>query len=293
MRLIDSHVHLYPSAIALDPVAWAQAQGEAHWARLATRRRRDGGPVQLFPTVDELMHELDAAEIDRAVLLGWYWEHASSCELQNQFYADCIRAYPDRLSAFAAVPLAKRESALATVALAREQGFAGLGELSPHSVGGAAARRVLPEVLAAAGAARLPVNLHVSDPIARKFAGWVETPLHDFVAWAKNFPETTFVLAHWGGGLAFCETGRALTNVYFDTAASPLLCDASAWSRAVASVGSERLLFGSDYPLRLYPRTNEGTGLADFAREARTALSASDLALVGRANAQHLLGLRQ
>lgn len=293
MRLIDSHVHLYPPVIASDPVAWAQAAGEAHWARLATRRRRDGAPVQLFPTVDELLRDLDAAEIERAVLLGWYWEHASSCALQNHFYAECIRAHPDRLSAFAAVPLAERAQAVEIVHWAQDNGFAGLGELSPHSVGGAAALALLPEVLAAAGAAKLPVNLHVSDPTARKFDGWIETPLTDFLAWARAFPDTTFVLAHWGGGLAFQESSRALTNVYFDTAASPLLGAATAWPRAVAAVGADRLLFGSDYPLRLYPRTNEGTGLTDFAREARTALSAVELAQVGRANAQRLLGTCQ
>ena len=35
------------------------------------------------------------------VLLGWYWESAETCAWQNRFYAACIRAHADRLSAFA------------------------------------------------------------------------------------------------------------------------------------------------------------------------------------------------
>ena len=72
MRIIDAHVHLYPPEVGRDPVAWAAAQGEPHWAVLCTRRRRGGQPVQTFPPIDQLLRDMDAAGVDKAVLLGWY-----------------------------------------------------------------------------------------------------------------------------------------------------------------------------------------------------------------------------
>src|SRR5205823_1022680 len=79
MRIIDAHVHLYPADVDRDPAAWAAAQGEGHWAILCTRKRRDGQPVQTLPTVNQLLAAMDAAGIERAVLLGWYWEKPETC----------------------------------------------------------------------------------------------------------------------------------------------------------------------------------------------------------------------
>lgn len=285
--MIDAHVHLYPPEVAADPAAWAAAQGEPHWARLCTRRRRDGTPVQLFPSVDALLRALDAAGIGRAVLLGWYWENPATCAAQNRFYADCVRAHPDRLAACAAV----HPGDLGELHRARDHGFVGLGELSPHSQGVAAADPRVAALLHAAGELGLPVNLHVTDPASRRYDGWVDTPPADFVRWARDFPRTKFVLAHWGGGLAFDPASRALANVWFDTAASPLLYDASAWSRALVAVGAGRILFGSDFPLRLFPRAEDGAGLATLVQQARASLPAPAIAAVTGGNAASVFGV--
>ncbi|MBX3735471.1 MAG: amidohydrolase [Candidatus Didemnitutus sp.] len=286
MPNVDAHVHLYPPEVAADPEAWAAARGETHWARLCTRRRQNGAPVQLFPSVDELLRDMDAARIDRSVLLGWYWEKPATCAAQNRFYERCVRAHPDRLAACAAV----HPDDLAELRRARDAGFCGVGELSPHSQGLASDDPRVTELLQCAGELKLPVNLHVTDPASRRYDGWVATPLDDFARWARELPETRFVLAHWGGGMAFDPASRALANVWFDTAASPLLYDATAWQRAVTAVGAERLLFGSDYPLRLFPRDDAGSGLARFAGEARANLSREAWAAVMGGNATSLFG---
>jgi predicted TIM-barrel fold metal-dependent hydrolase len=119
----------------------------------------------------------------------------------------------------------------------------------------------------------------------------VETPLEDFVRLAREFPRTSFVLAHWGGGLAFEPASRELRNVHFDSAASPLMYGPEVWSRAATAVGADRLLFGSDNPLRLYPKTEAGVGVASFVREATGALAPDDVAAVLGGNARRVLGL--
>ncbi len=292
MPIIDAHVHLYPSEANRAPAAWAAARGEAHWAELSTRRRKDcaqggsagGKPVQGFPSMSELLRDMNAAGIRKAVLLGWYWEHHATCVEHNKFYASCIKAYPTRFAAFATVHPAAGEAALDEVRRARDEGFSGLGELSPHAQHVPLNDPIWRKILALAGELKLPVNLHVTDPRSKSYPGRVETPLADFLALARDFPWTNFILAHWGGGLAFDPVRGGMHNVYYDTAASPLLYGPEVWAKAPAG----RVLFGSDYPLVLYPKTGAAPEFAGIVKEAQAA--GADAALLGDTAAQ-LLGL--
>jgi predicted TIM-barrel fold metal-dependent hydrolase len=279
MRIIDAHVHLYPVEVDRDPAAWAEAQGERHWAVLCTRRRRSGQPVQTLPTVETLLAAMDVAGVQRAVLLGWYWEKPETCAWQNRFYADMIRRHPDRLSAFATLhPAAGRESTMDEIRRAKGEGLIGLGELSPHSQGFRVTDEVFGQALALAGELGLSVNLHVTDPDSRPFPGRIETPAADFLHLARTFPATTFILAHWGGLLPLREPAfLELANVYYDTAASPLLYDAGIWSRATSVLRGDRVLFGSDFPLNLYHRVDELPGFVRLVQEAQGAGMSADV----------------
>ena len=223
--------------------------------------------MQGFASVDQLLRDMDAAGVTKAVLLGWYWENHATCVAQNKFYADCIRAHPDRLAAFATVQLAAGPSAFAEAVRAMDDGLIGFGELSPHSQHFELTNPIWHQVLQLAAEWKVPVNLHVTDPASRPYPGRIETPLADFLWLAREFPATTFILAHWGGGLAWTEEAAALPNVWFDTAASPLLYGPEAWTKAK----SERVLFGSDYPLILYPKTETTPGFGGIVAEARNA----------------------
>jgi predicted TIM-barrel fold metal-dependent hydrolase len=290
MRVIDSHVHLYPPETNQNPAAWAEAAGEHAWAKMSLRRRRNGSPVQSFPSVDDLLREMDRCGVERCVLLGWYWLRAETCAQQNRFFAECVRQHGDRLSAFATLqPAAGREVALAELGRARGEGLEGVGELSPHSQGYRIDDPVFGEVLRVCGEWSLPVNLHVTDPNSREYPGRVETPLEDFLTLAREFPRANFILAHWGGLLPLRETTAAeLANLYYDTAASPLLYDDTVWRRFLAVVRHDRVLFGSDFPLNLYPRTEVTAGMARFVAEAKNA-EAPDAVM--RGNAARLLRL--
>jgi predicted TIM-barrel fold metal-dependent hydrolase len=254
-----------------DPTGWAAAHAEHHWALLCTRRRRDGRPVQSLPTVDATLAAMDAAGIERAILLGWYWESFETCVWQNRFYAECVRAHPDRFSACATFhPRAGEAAVLSELARARDDGLVGLGELSPHSQGFTIGDPVFRSALAWAEQGGWPVNIHVTDPDTRPFPGRIDTPLGEFVRVARECPRLRLVLAHWGAMLPLRdESVRALGNVYYDTAASPLLYDAGVWKRFLAVVPPTQVLFGSDFPLNLYPRVSVAAEMARFAEEAR------------------------
>ena len=281
--IIDSHVHLYPPEVNRDPAAWAAVHGEKHWAELCTRRRKDGRPVQTFPSVDQLLRDMDAAAVAKAVLLGWYWERHETCVAQNRFYAGCIRTHPDRLAAFATVQPKAGAAAFEEACRAMDDGLVGFGELSPHSQHFSIDDPVWRQILALAAEWKVPVNLHVTDPASKPYPGRVETPLADFLRLAREFPATQFILAHWGGGLAWSQQTAALSNVWFDTAASPLLYEPGVWTKTPPA----RVLFGSDYPLVLYPKTETAPGFSGLLNEAKQA-GVADAVLGG--NAAGLIG---
>ena len=296
MPVIDAHVHLYPPEVNRDPAGWAAAHGEPQWSRLCTRvRKATGRPVQAFPSVAELLRDLDAAGVDRAVLLGWYWENQTSCAGQNRFYAECVRAHPDRLSAFATVHPAAGEAALSEMRRAREAGLVGLGELSPHSQGIALADTRWHALLGLAAEWGWPVNLHVTEPEARAYPGRVDTPLADFSALAADFPRVKFILAHWGGRL--WRTGGAWpVNVWVDTAASPLIYGSSAeevWREGLAEAGAERVVWGTDYPLILYPQQPGRQTIEGFLAELRSRVTPQAQSQVSGGNMARLLGQPQ
>ena len=86
----------------------------------------------------------------------------------------------------------------------------------------------------------------------------------------KTFPVNRIVLAHWGGGIFFYElmkkeVRRVLSNVWFDTAASPYLYRPDIYRISGEIIGFDRILFGSDYPLikpGRYLKEIESAGLA-------------------------------
>ena len=280
MRVVDAHVHLYPPEAGREPTAWAAAHGEAHWATLCTRQRKNGQQVQGFPSVDELLRDMDEAGVNQAVLLGWYWENYATCVMQNRFYAECVRAHPDRLAAFATVHPAAGAAALEEIRRAAGDGLIGLGELSPHSQHFPITDPVWRKILQLAAELKFTVNLHVTDPASRKFPGWVATPVEDFIHLAREFPKTTFLLAHWGGGPVYAEALQVYPNVYFDTAAAPLIYEPAAVQRMLQTLPAGKVVYGSDYPLILYPKTQVAADLTVFLSELKLA-GASPLTLAG------------
>jgi predicted TIM-barrel fold metal-dependent hydrolase len=113
---------------------------------------------------------------------------------------------------------------------------------------------------------------------------------------AEAHPELKLILAHWGGGLAFFELNprlrKALKNVYYDTSATPLLYEPSIFRRMIETVGAEKILFGSDFPLRVYPRAQKTPDYSMFieAVQHQANLSPDEFAAIMQRNIQRLLG---
>ena len=287
---VDAHVHVYPAEVAADPAAWGRAHGEPGWTQcVAPAGRRS---LQGWADADSLVAAMDRAGIATCVMLGWYWERQETCELQNAWHLDGIRRHPGRLVGFAAVQPAAGRRAVESLERSLDAGLCGIGEILPQAQGFSLGDPAWRAIVERAAHRRLPVTLHATDPSAGPAAG-PPTPLGDYLDLARAFPGATFILAHWGGGLALnaLPEGETLPpNVCFDTAASPLLHDPGVFRRAVDRVGAGRILYGSDYPLLVYPKLQRAPSFQPFLDEiAGAGLDAAETEQIMGANARRLL----
>ena len=166
-------------------------------------------------------------------------------------------------------------------------GLRGLGELHPDSQGfditSQASLAPLLEILRRQG---LPVVVHVSEPAGHQYPGKGQTTPDRAYRFIENFPDNLIICAHWGGGLPFYnlmpEVGKTLQNVYFDTAASPFLYRPEIFGTVAGLVGSEKILFATDYPLIRHQRL--------LVQVRENILDSTDLENILGENARRLLG---
>jgi predicted TIM-barrel fold metal-dependent hydrolase len=287
---VDAHVHAYPAEIAASPAAWGRARGEGGWvARVAPEGKRS---LQGWADPDAMIAHMDAAGVDACVMQGWYWEHQETCDLQNGWHAEWIRRHPKRLFGFAAVQPAAGARAAEGLERALDAGLCGVGELLPQAQGFGLDDPSWRRVVELAIRRRAPLTLHATDPSKGPSAG-PRTPLDAYIRLAREYPEATLILAHWGGGLAFRgppEAEALPPNLFFDTAASPLLYGPGVFRQAADRVGAARIIYGSDYPLMLYPRESRQAGFSRFLGEiAAAGLTAHERAQVLGSNIRKLL----
>ena len=78
-----------------------------------------------------------------------------------------------------------------------------------------------------------------------------------FIGWPGEFPELKIILSHAGGLFPFFELNpkvrRRSTNIYYDLSACPLLYEPTLYQKLIDVVGYEKILWGTDFPLRIYP----------------------------------------
>lgn len=100
---------------------------------------------------------------------------------------------------------------------------------------------------------------HSSEPVGHQYAGKGRITPDVLYPFVLAFPDLKLVCAHWGGGLPFYalmpDVAEALSNVFYDTAATSLLYRPQIFKQVSEIIGSDRILLGSDYPLVAQGRT--------------------------------------
>lgn len=257
---VDTHIHIFPDAAAADPEDFAAEHGEAHWLKLVAPKGQPS--IQGWADAEQCLRDMDDADIDMSVMQGWYWENGDTCAEHNTLYAKILERWPDRFRGFASFHPKLIKNDAAWVDSLVDQGFSGVGELLPAVQGYAFETDSFQSVLAQASDANLWVNFHVTEPAGGKYPGRVDTPLQEFVDCAREFPDLKIILSHLGGGLSYFAQNRSirkyLRNVYYDTAAWPLIYAGEATAQAIRLAGPSKVFYGTDYPLRTFPKRSLG-----------------------------------
>lgn len=241
--MIDAHTHVF-----------AESQREAR----ATIARRDAAFAEMYAdpsaklaTSEDLGAAMARAGVDGAVVAGFAFAHEADIAAQNE--ALLALAGDARFAPLATVNLAHTGwRVVAEEALAH--GARGVGELRPHNQGWLPEGGAAHELCELAGAAGVPLLWHVSEPVGHLYPGKRGgiSPV-ELIELAASHPQTSMVAAHLGGGLSFYlnmpEVRQAAANIYFDSAAVPLLYAMQSVTQLVALAGPGSVMFASDYPL--------------------------------------------
>ena len=292
--IIDCHVHRYPSEVSKDPVAFAKTRGEGHWSRLVAPENKTS--IQGWADGDKMRTDMKTSGVDKVALLGWYWENPETCFLHNQWHAEWIKEDSGRFIAFAAAHALAGNRSIEDLKRARDLGFRGIGEIMPAVQGFSMRDPGWRKIVEFAIDEDWPVNFHVSEPVGRHHQGRFPTPFEDFQWLAETYPELKIILAHWGGLLPFHELNpfvrETFGNVWYDVAASPLLYDSRIFRTVVDTVGEDKILYGSDYPLLLYPALQKNPDFSSYLNEINASgLNERELKKILGGNFSRLLGL--
>ena len=253
---IDTHVHYTPPSLAAELDAFIQQ--EPFWGLMLTPDA-GGRSVQGWATAERMIADMDAAGIDRVVLMGEYRRSQDGCVARNEQALAIIRRWPARVAAFAMIQPKAGQAALDELARCLDGGMIGVGELGPYAQGYRLDDSDFLRLAEACIRRGIPLNLHTNEEVGHFYPGKAATPLRDYYRFAARYPELKLILAHWGGGLFFYElmpeVRRVLRNVWYDTAASPLIFPTrDIFDVALRCIDHRKILYASDYPLRLYPR---------------------------------------
>ena len=264
--IIDSHTHIFSPQ--MKEGRQSLAGPDASFLELYS------SPKARMATAEELISSMDDCGIEASVALNIGWVTQEMCHQTNEYILEAAARYPKRLIPFCSIQPKAGDAALNELERCARAGAKGIGEMRSDTQEFDLADRdlVLPFV-ELMQKHNLVFLTHASEPVGHQYPGKGEItpgPLYRFIT---NFPGLKVICAHWGGGLPFYalmpEVASALSNTYFDTAATPFLYRPQIFQQVAGIAGPEKILFGSDYPLMSPRRVMAQIESLDFAAEVQ------------------------
>jgi predicted TIM-barrel fold metal-dependent hydrolase len=240
-------------------------------------------------TADELIASMDKNGVDISVILNIGWATHELCVETNDYILESIARYPDRLIGFGAIQPYSINAAVAEVERCARGGMRGIGELRPDvQLLDLNDKEVMEPFIEVVRKHKLILLTHASEPVGHLYPGKGSITPDILYPFITSFPDLTIVCAHWGGGLPFYalmpEVKKAMSHVFFDTAASPLLYSPQVYNQVIQLVGGDQILFGSDYPLLGQGRLLKEISSLDLPEATRS--------LILSGNARRLLNIK-
>lgn len=204
-----------------------------------------------FGNVNVLLAQLDEAGIDRALCVPGGMidvrqfsrllsgQLKPKTEIPNHLVFSALKAHPDRLYGLVCINPCEPDAALQTMQEGFERGCRGV-KLAPLVHGCSFTEPVLENVAQQCGEHGFIVYTHV---VPRPGATTA-----DFAALARRCPGTNFVIGHMGfgpGDVDAIEFAAELPNFHLETSLGNYLIIRD----ALARLGPQKLMFGSEFPL--------------------------------------------
>ena len=218
-------------------------------------------PKARIVQAEHLLDEMERSEVDRAVIAGFGWTDQELANRSNDYLLESAAKHPGILIPLCSVnPLWPDDAAPKEAERCLNFGARGIGELHADTQGWAdPPYDSLEDVMSVA---RQYVDnhnkiafvvIHGSEPMGHTYPGKGNMTPDRLYQLAKQYPENALIFSHLGGGLPFYkhmpEVNDALTNVWYDTAATPFLYDSDIYNTVEDLVGGSRIFFASDFPL--------------------------------------------
>ncbi|HIE16573.1 MAG TPA: amidohydrolase [Dehalococcoidia bacterium] len=278
--VIDFHTHVVPPEI--------KERRDKYLGRDACFSLLYAEPKAKLITAQELLTAMDEYEIDKSVILNLGWTSHELCVETNDYILEAAARHSRRLIGFCTIQPLARDKAIKELERCAKSGARGIGEMRPDVQGfDLKDTKIMTPVVNALIEHDLVLLIHASEPVGHQYFGKGNITPEFIYPFVLDFPQLKLVCAHWGGGLPFYalmpEVAEALKNAYFDTAATPFLYKPQIFQQVTAIIGSDKILFGSDYPLLSPKRIMEQIESVD--------LSPEDKIRILESNAQKLLSL--
>jgi predicted TIM-barrel fold metal-dependent hydrolase len=244
--IIDFHAHIFP--------LWLRDRRDEYIKRDPCFSLLYSQPKAQMATAEELIASMDEAGVALSVVLNAGWVSHELCVKTNDYILDSVSRYPTRLVGFCAIQPGAGDAAIAELERCAKAGARGIGELRSDVQGfDLADKKTMKPVVDAALKHDLIFLTHSSEPVGHEYSGKGSITPDILYSFITNFPSLKLVCAHWGGGLPFYalmpEVAKALANVFFDTAATVFLYKPEIFEQVSRIIGSDKILFGTDYPL--------------------------------------------
>lgn len=183
--------------------------------------------------VEELIKSMDEDSVDKSIVFSFPWD------LDNDYIADAVRRFPDRLIGFSHVNLNNRNAKEEIIRSVEVLGLKGV-KLHPFIHGYAPSNhQLLDPILKLCAKLELPIVIHGGDDLF--------THPFEIEEMAKPFPEVTVVMAHMGF-MFLTNQARMVAkrneNILVDTAGVVQ----GEITVSVEELGAHKVVMGTDSP---------------------------------------------
>lgn len=262
MPILDAHTHLFPPEVIdkREEIAVRDA-GFSILYRNPRAKMAHAGDLAVY---------MDSERIDKVVATSFPFRDPGLVRLVNDYLLECARLDP-RILPLAVVDGRDGEAALSEAERCLGKGACGVGEMAYYEkgLGGQELGTIeaLADFLSHEGK---PLLLHLNEQVGHDYPGKTSIDFNEVVRFVEAHPRLRIVLAHMGGGICFYEFMPEIAKIFslvsYDLAAVPFLYGNAIYSFA-AEFLSEKVLFGSDFPLLTLARYKPG--LEGIREEAR------------------------